>query len=59
MGTYVKSSDFRSLKFLAFVGLFVLSISLQVLASDDPQSGDDGDGEDTAFARSSVSRIQI
>jgi len=59
MGTLLFKSSYRSLKFLALVGLFVLSISVQVVASDDPQSGDDGDGEDTAFARSSISRTQI
>lgn len=58
MGTLLKSS-YRSLRFLALVALFTLSISLQVLANDDPQAGDEGDGEDTALARSSISRIQI
>jgi hypothetical protein len=59
MGTLLNGSYFRSLRFLALASLVVLSISMQILAQEDPQSGDDGDGEDTAFARSSISRIQI
>ncbi len=57
MGTLLFRS-ISSLRFVILAALFVLSISVHVLASDDPQS-DDGDGEDTAFARSSVVRIQI
>jgi hypothetical protein len=59
MGTWVVG-PYKRLKLLAFAGLVVLTLTLQIIATDDPQSGDDGgNSEDTDFARTTISRTQI
>jgi len=62
MGTWLKNRQ-KLVKISILSALFILSISVQVFAADDPQPTDDGTGspstEDTDFARSAISKIQI
>lgn len=61
MGTGFRTLH-KLVKFSILMILFILSISVQVLASDDPQPNDDGGNtgtEDTDYARSATPKIQI